>query len=245
MRSGELDPPFLVVASPGVSEISVPLVSRRRERAQVVQKLQHGLPSVLLLFEGLQRAFGEGDLNRWLGTAEAFTAMVVLGGIARAIGRLRWGAGHTEPRRHVHRHHIDWLDVGIAAMLFVEVGVHYAETQHWGRPTLLMAVIVLGLGLLHGRIAAAAAKRRMLRVTDDGIIAGGRLFSRFEAAWADIARIDIETKRAAIVRRDGRTHAFDLLDLRHSNDIVRALTRARGRLAGPDAVPLAGQAQES
>ncbi|MEP7345330.1 MAG: hypothetical protein ABI877_08685, partial [Gemmatimonadaceae bacterium] len=42
-----------------VTPIIVPLESRRRERAQLAQKLQHVIPSVLLLTDGLGRLGGE------------------------------------------------------------------------------------------------------------------------------------------------------------------------------------------
>jgi hypothetical protein len=223
-------------------------VSRRRERIQLMQKVQHGVPALVLFVEGLDRILnGAGDANRWLGTVEAFASLLVLGAIARAIGRLRWGAGHTPPRQRVHLHQIDWVDVLLGAMLFTEVAVHWFETGHWRRPTLLLAVATLAVGLLHGRLTAFAAKRRALRITDDGVSVGGKLFGRFTARWSEIARIDLADKSAALVTKDGRTKTFDLIDLRHGNDVTRALARARVRLeaASPTGDGAAGQIQTS
>jgi hypothetical protein len=156
----------------------------------------------------------------------------VLGAIGREIGRLRWGAGHTPPRQRIHLHQVDWVDVLLAVMLFTEVGARYVETQphHLTRPTLLLAIVTLAVGLLHGRITAYAARRRVLMVTDSGVSVGGRLFSRFTAKWSEIERIDTSEKSAAIVMRNGQTRTFDLIDIRHGNDVTRALTRARSRL---------------
>src|SRR6185436_8177828 len=184
-----------MVLSGSLSDIVVPLVSRRRERVQLLQKIQHGVPALILFLEGLERILTrQGDWNRWLGTAEAFAGMLVLGTIARAIGRLRWGAGHTPPRQRIHLHQVDWTDLLLAALLFAEVGAHRIETGLWRRPTLLLAILTLAVGLLHGRITAYAAKRQVLCVTESGLSVGGRFFRRFTATWADIERIDIADK---------------------------------------------------
>jgi hypothetical protein len=191
------------------------------------------VPAAALFLEGLDRILtGAGDSNRWFGTIEAFASLLVLGAIFRAIGRLRWGAGHTPPRQRIHLSQVDWVDILLALMLFAEVGAHYVETapHHVSRPTLLLAIVTLAVGLLHGRITAYAAKRRVLMVTESGVSVGGRMFSRFTASWRDIERIDINEKSAAIVMRDGKTQDFDLIDIRHGNDVTRALTRARSRL---------------
>jgi hypothetical protein len=226
-----------------LTDISVPLVSRRRERVQLAQKIQHGIPAVVVFYEGLERIFtGAGDLSRWVGTAEAFAGMLVLGALARSIGRLKWGAGHTPPRQRVHLHQVDWVDLGLAALLFTEVAAHYLDTHHWRRPTILLAVVTLAMGLLHGRITAFAAKRRALRITDDGITIGGRWFRTFTARWSEIARIELADKSASLVMKSGRTEVFDLVDIRHGNDVTRALTRARVRLeqTGPPSSGAAG-----
>ena len=119
----------------------------------------------------------------------------------------------------------------------------YLETGLWRRPTLLLAILTLAVGLLHGRITAYAAKRQVLCVTESGLSVGGRFFRRFSATWAAIDRIDIADKSAAIVMRDGRTQTFDLIDIRHGNDVTRALARARTRLDGVTRTP-AGVAEQ-
>src|SRR5262249_15533918 len=153
------------------------------------------------------------------------------GAIARSIGRLRWGAGHTPPRQRVHLSQVDWVDIFLSLLLFTEVAARYIETEphRWARPTIVLALATLGIGLLHGRLTAFAATRQALRVTETGISVGGRFFGKFTVAWHEIERIDINEKSAAIVVRDGRSRTFDLIDIRHSNDVTRALNRARTR----------------
>jgi len=223
-----------------LTDITVPLVSRRRERLQVLQKVQHGVPALVVFLQGLDRILtGAGDWNRWLGTVEAFAAMLVLGAIGRTIGRLRWGT-HTPPRQRVHQSQIDWIDILLSLLLFAEVAAHYSETHRWRGPTLVLAVLTLAVGLLHGRLTEFSAKRHALRVTETRISVGGRFFSRFTAVFSEIDRIDITEKSAVIVLRDGRTKALDLLDIRHSNDVTRALNRARTHVAA--AAPVGGVA---
>ena len=228
-----------------MSDVTVPLVSRRRERLKVLQKLQHGIPATVVFVEGLDRILTEaGDWNRWLGTVEAIASLFVLGAILRSIGRLRWGAGHLPPRQRVHVSQVDWVDIFLGLMLFIEVAARYVETEphRWARPTIVTALATLAVGLLHGRLTTYAANRRALRVTESGVSVGGRFLTRFTAAWQEIDRIDISEKTATIVMRDGRTQAFDLIDIRHSNDVTRALNRARTRLDA--ATPSPGVATE-
>ena len=219
-----------MVLSASLSDIIVPLVSRRRERLQVLQKVQQGIPSLVLFLQGLDRILtGAGDWNRWLGTLQTFAGMLVLGAISRAITRLRWGT-HQPPRQRMNPTQVDWIVILLSLLLVAEVAAHYYETRQLRDLTLVLAIATLAGGLLHGRLKAFDAKREVLRVTDSGVSVGGRFFNRFTAAYEQISRIDIAEKSAIVVLRDGRTKEIDLIDIRHSNDVTRALTKARTRL---------------
>ena len=74
-------------------------------------------------------------------------------------------------------------------MLAVEAYAKYHANGHIARPTILLAVFMLGLGLAHGRLAAWGDRRRQLRIDDDGISLPGRLFRRHTLAWAEVASI--------------------------------------------------------
>jgi hypothetical protein len=50
------------------------------------------------------------------------------------------------------------------------------------RPTLLLAVVMMTIGLLHGRLAAWGQRRRALRLTASGLAIGGKLFGRSTSA---------------------------------------------------------------
>ena len=92
-------------------------------------------------------------------------------------------------------------------MLGVEVWAHWYESGHIKRPTVVMAVGIFVVGLLHGKIAARAGRRQALRIDDAGLAIGGRPFQNFTATWDELAAVDIEPERARLVRKDGKVRA--------------------------------------
>ena len=211
----------------------VPLQSRRRERAALLQKLQHVVPAATLLGQGLARLLHEP--HGWslaLGAAELVISVVVVVAFGRQA-RTTWRGGHAPHGDPGAGHAIDWVDVCLGVMLGVEVWAHWYETGHVKRPTVTLAVGMIVIGLLHGRIAAGGTRRRTLRVDEAGIDVGGRLFRRFRATWDQLAGIDIGSDRARLVRRDGRVRTIDLRDLHHSGEVRAALEEARLRLRPP------------
>ena len=87
----------------------------------------------------------------------------------------------------------------------------------------------LAMGLLHGPIKAKQTRRRALRITEDGLTIAGRFFTRFSAAWRDIARIDLDATEARIVTTDGRERRINLADSRNAPALREALLVARAR----------------
>lgn len=210
----------------------VPILSRKREFAQVMQKLQHVVPAAPLLFQGVTRLRHEP--HGWsllLAAAEVGISVVVL---ATFIRHVRSTRSHDDDHGHGHGGHgIDWIDVAIGVMLGIEVWAHWYESGHIKRPTVLMAVGIFTIGLLHGRIAARAGRRLALRIADTGVAVGGKPFRTFKAPWAELADVVIEPQRARLIRRDGRTREFNFQDLRNAADVRAALEGIRLRLAPP------------
>jgi hypothetical protein len=210
--------------------LSVPLDSRRRERVQLFQKLQHVLPSVPLLTDGISR-FGR-DASVWsiaLATAEVATSTLVLGAFVRALRQaqlvlplIRGDAPHSS-------HRVDWVDILLSAMLLTEALVHRQETGHLPRPTILIAALTFVLGLTHGALRDWHHRRRALRISDTGLTVGGRFFTTFAAAWSDIARFELTPIRARIVTKAGATRDIDLTDLRNATVVANTLIVARER----------------
>ncbi len=215
----------------------VPLQSRRRDRALLLQKVQHVVPSLPLLNHGFERLGHDG--HGWsiaLGVSEIVSSVLVIGAFVRQIRAVRQAHGHREAEAgggHA-THGIDWVDLLLGAMLAVEVWAHWHETGHIKRPTVLLAVVMVTIGLLHGRIAARVERRLSLRIHDAGVSVGGRFFRRFTATWAELTAVEIEPDQARIVRKDGRTKVLNLRDLRNAAGVREALEGVRLRLAPAD-----------
>lgn len=100
--------------------------------------------------------------------------------------------------------------------------------HHFPRPAILMAVVLVVLGLLHGRLMRAGERRHALRVSDEGLVVPGRRFQRkIDANWADVASIDLGERWAVIKTRAGRERTLDLPDLERGDEVRRALDTAR------------------
>jgi len=218
----------------------IPLLSRRRDTGLLLQKLQHVVPAIPLLLHGLDRLRHEP--HAWslaLGAAQVVVGVLVIGAFVRHARTARRG---NEPHAAApHGHGVDWVDLLIGAMLAVEVWAHWHETGHVKRPTVLLAVAMIAIGLAHGWIAAKGQRRLGLRVDDAGISVGGPFFTRFTATWAQLAAVEIDPRQARIVRKDGRVRTIDLVDLRNAAEVREALEGARLHVPPPagDPAPVA------
>ncbi|MEO7273117.1 MAG: hypothetical protein ABI211_14055, partial [Vicinamibacterales bacterium] len=214
--------------------IVVPLQSRRRQRAAFAQKLQHAVAGVFLLFQGLN-TLGHGPEGAELAIAviEVVTSGLLVVALIRAVRQMRRGGGADG---HAH-HGIDWVDVLIAGVLAAEALEHWHTTHHLPRPTIVLALSLLVIGLLHGRIAAAGGRRRALRVGPSGlIIPRRRFFGREAFSWSQTARITIGDREAVIETRTG-PRRIDLADLDNANQVVAALHDAQRRLGAAPPPP--------
>jgi hypothetical protein len=207
-----------------VADIVVPLESRRRLKALLAQKAQHVLPSFVLLGDGILHLDRPGGWIRTFGILEIVTSAAVIVMFVREVRAARRGAHRAQ-----HDHAIDWLDVGLAAMLMVEAGSHHQDTGHWPRPTLLLAATMLLIGLAHGGVMGFARRRRSLRVDSNGLSRGLRFFRRFSATWDRIAGIRIGESRAVIALSGGEEHVIDLADLDNADRVRDALQAAHRR----------------
>ena len=207
--------------------IIVPLLSRRQQRGQAVQKLNHAIPAAGLIANGLQALRdGAHGFELALAAVEIGTSAILVAMIVRSV---------REARRHgtVGLHHaqgIDWIDIWAAAVLFAEAAERWHLKHHVPRPTLVTALLTLGMGLFHDRITGFGRRRRGLRLTDEGIYVGGRPFAGFTAKWPDVAAITVTERAAEIRTRTGRVRRIDLADLQNAEAVRSALEAARLRL---------------
>ncbi|HEX5473457.1 MAG TPA: hypothetical protein VFX12_02250 [Vicinamibacterales bacterium] len=208
----------------------VPLRSRRLQRAQMLQKIQHLVPCAALLIAGVQLL---GSNPRGFPLALAFieigASLPFLVSVLRSLHRMRRGvAGHAHTGSGV-----DWADVLASGVLGAEALDRWHRTGHIARPQILTAVIILVIGLLHGRLSGLGERRRALRIDDEAIATGRQrpFRRRFRARWDEIVAIEIGEREARIRRRDGRVRRFDLADLENAEEVRRALEGAREELA--------------
>jgi hypothetical protein len=198
----------------------------------IVQKIQHAVPALILLPAGL-KAVGEGarGFALALGLFEIVTSVLLIGSFFVAIRKAR------RPVNDAHLPHahdgVDWIDIFTAGVLFAEAAEHYHLTHHVARPTILLAIVLLTIGLLHGRIVRRAEKRFTLRVEDGGLYVGGKPFRSIRAPWQDVTSIDVGERYATIQLRGGRRRKLDLSDLEGSQHVRHALAEAQARIAGP------------
>jgi len=95
----------------------VPLRSRRQQRGMFVQKLEHAIPALVLLFLGLSTLKeGASGLGLAVAIAEIVSSVLLLVAMARAAHRLR----RPHPSATSHAHGVDWIDIFAATMLGVE-----------------------------------------------------------------------------------------------------------------------------
>lgn len=201
---------------------------------QILQKLQHVVPAAALLFQGVTRL--QHDRHGWsllLAAAEVIVSVLVVGAFLRQLRAAR--SRHDDDHAHGHASHgVDWVDLLIAVMLGVEVWAHWYETGHIKRPTVVMAIGIFAIALLHGKIAASASRRLSLKIDDAGVSVGGKPFRNFKATWNELAAVEIEPQRARLVRKDGKTRAFDFGDLRNAAAVREALQGVQLRLPVPE-----------
>jgi hypothetical protein len=220
----------------GAPALTVPLRSKRRERAQLAQKLQHAAPAAILLIAGV-KTLGEGAQGFALALAifEVVTSVTLGVSVLLAVRKAGRPAKASAP---VHpRHGPDWIDVFIGVVLLVEALERYQHSHHLARPTIVMGVGLMVFGLLHGRIAARTGRGMTLRLEDNGLYVGGKPFRALRVKWADLASIDIGARYATVTARDGRQRRLDLADLEGADAVRAALEEAHRRLVELNSSP--------
>jgi len=210
--------------------IAVPIRYRRAQRGLFFQKLQHALPSIVVLGDGLGHlSHNPEGLELALGAVEVIAALLVIGSVVHGVRKLIKQTAAGGEAQHAH-HGVDWIDIFIALMLSVEAYAKYHATHHIPRPTILLAVAMFTIGLLHGRIAAWGDRRRQLRVDADGISLWVRPFKQMKLAWAEVASIEVDDRAAVITAIDGRSQRIDLIDVLNPKAVREAINGARTQL---------------
>ncbi len=181
------------------------------------------LGAFALLGAGVLRAQHETQTYGWvLSGAEVLASTLVLGAFVYALV----AAVRAKPGDQQANHSgIDWVDLLLAGMFAVEAVAHHHETNHWPRPTALLAATMFALAILHGPIATLARRRRGLAMSNKGLRVG-RPFHRFKADWSTLKPITVGERWAVLEAVDGRVHRIDLSDLGNERQVREALREA-------------------
>jgi hypothetical protein len=207
-------------------KLSVRLLSRRRQRAQGLQKVQHAVPALGLLITGTEAlVHGERGLSLALAVFELFVSALLLRQTVKELSAAR------RPHHAAHGHGVDRFEIFASGVLLAEALEHWHVHHRLSLARVLLAVITFILGLLHGRLAAFnSTRRQVLHVEEAGLRIRGRFFSHFFAPWPDIASIEVADREARILTRNGKKRRIKLSDLPNAPEVRAALHTAQERL---------------
>jgi hypothetical protein len=201
--------------------------------------LQHAVPAAGLIAAGVQAlTSGAHGFELGLALVEVLTSVLLIRAIVQSF---RASRAHRRKGLH-HTHGVDWIDIWAAGVLFAEAAERWHLAHHIARPIILNALVTLGLGLFHRRVAAFRARRHSLRMDDAGVYVGGKPFSALRARWTEIADITVSGRLAEIRTRAGRVRRLNLADLEDSEAVRAALDTALTHLKSlrppdPSAIP--------
>ena len=208
--------------------LHVPLHSRRLQKARVLQHLQHAIPGVALLAAGVnglvEKATGVALLLTFTEIGSSLLLLLAIGRHARHHMRSHESTTDTSIAA------VSWVDLWAGVVLAAEAWERWYSSGHFARPTILLALLTLGMALSHGHITRASMRRRALTLTDDGLSVGGRLWRGFRAQWTDIAEISVTSDEAVIRTVAGRCRRIDLADLYNAEEVRSAIRLAQHRV---------------
>jgi hypothetical protein len=203
---------------------TVVFTSRRTARVQRVQAARHVLVGLLLASSGYN-AIREGHHASWLDVVAIVSGLLLLAAFVVEMRLARRGGA----RAH---HGIGWVDVFAAIVTAVEA----AHLRHNGKVGLpiaygLVAVLLLMLGLMHGRLQHL----RRLVVDEHGFDIRMAPWSRTRLAWSDVADVHEAGSVVTVVTLAAQERRLDLREADHGDVVVETLLRhARAALALPE-----------
>ncbi|MEO8879346.1 MAG: hypothetical protein ABI446_03040 [Gemmatimonadaceae bacterium] len=202
--------------------ITIVLHDRREHFRIWLQKLQHAVGGVPLLFAGIHRLQAPGGSGEVLAYAEILVAAVLLGMLARDLRALRGrvapppvtaDAGeHAQTETHSRVHAgANWFDVVAGAMLIVEAidESSLGGKAFFARPNFLLGVVTITAGLLHGILARRSTRQRYLRLDESGVHARLSRFTAFSVPWNEVRAIRL-TDTTAIIDTATGAHTIRL-----------------------------------
>jgi len=136
-----------------MSKEVAPAKLRKRATVRLLQKVQHAVPGVVLIQEGiLGLRDGAEGWHRMLAVSEILVCVAVFVSLARAF---REHAQHLRAKTVPHLHTgIDWIDIFLGGMLFTEAWAKYIDHGHISGPSILLGIVMLFFGFFGGKFIA-------------------------------------------------------------------------------------------
>jgi hypothetical protein len=196
-------------ASATAEAVVVPLSSRRGEKVERVQAAIDGVSAVMLALEARER-LARGGGAAALGWAElAVAALLAAATIAMLRGRSHFGR---------------WVSALAGLVLLLEgLSKTYGPKGHPSWALTLNGLLLLAMAAMAPRFEAWRARRRVLRLDDEGISYRRSRLRAFEVRRGDVASVAIGETLALVRTRGGRERRIDLADLHDRSEVVAAL----------------------
>jgi hypothetical protein len=196
-----------------IEPIIILLDDRRQQWLAKFEAFQQGAAAVVLVSAGYARLQSEP------------AGGVVFGSALMAAGAALFAIAVRELRGHPSRR-AGLLNLVAGVALLTEWGVSVADGGKLFKPSLVMGIISIGLGLLHHRIQRRRADRRMLRMDAEGLSFRLNLFRRFRVRWSELAWISVHPSEIRLGRRTGRQHRIPLGRLVNAREVCDAVVAA-------------------
>lgn len=209
---------------------TVLLEDRRAELAQRVETVTQAGAAFSLVAAALAGLPARGPAGTALAVAELLAAALLVGAIVREVLPRR--------RETEEAHGIGWVSVFAAAALFAEV-YHGAQTDgRFSRPTFVMALVALAVGLANPWIARRRAAMRLVRADDRGVEYRSSRLRGFRLRWDEIAAVERDGPGIVLRTTAGASRRIPLGRFRNGEEAAALLLEraARRGIPGPPAV---------
>lgn len=192
-----------------MTTLSIPIRSRRRARAEALQLLVN-LTGATVLVDSGWRLYSEGRVVLGAVSLLAVAALAVA-----TVRTLRHGGEGQS---------IGWADLfaGLVVLLTSLVAVP-RESGHVSRAGIASGIVLVTMGILHGRIEQRKASRHALTLDGEGFRWRVNRFRHVHANWSDVAGLEVAGDRLVLTTRDGRRRRVGLGDLVNRGELIEAL----------------------
>jgi hypothetical protein len=212
-----------------MQEIRIPLRIRARRRVEALQLLLQAPPAVSLFLAARPRIGSGGTIERMVAAAELATSGLLVLAILRELRsqRDRSADGEQVEPAASAASRLGLVDLAAGVMLLTEWADRLTHGGKMISPTLLSALVAIGLAMAPVLWPNRKGRRRTLRLNENGLSYRAMRWQRFQLAWREI---DVITRRGDRVdlglAGQGAARTIDLATLDNGEDVWRALANA-------------------